>query len=394
VGARGWVTAVAMLFVVLPGWATSAQPLSPTVKRAPDRLAPEASRAIDAAAAKALASGSPGMVVAASDARGVLFSRSYGQADLEHGAPIRPDTVFQIASVTKQFTAAAVLLMVEDGRLSLDDRLSQHVPEFPGGDRVTIRHLLTLTSGIPDYAEDPAGDRIKSVPKTPSEMVAWIAQLRPAFNFEPGAGWGYSNSNYVLLGLVVERVSGESLASVFRKRLFDPARMTRTAFDDPTEVVLHRAQGYRKAKAAASGFANAAWISPTIPGAAGGLRSTAGDLLLWTRALFDGRILKPESLALMTTPGRLTDGRTNKNGMPVPMQKGWNSDYGLGLFLGSPDGRRRFWHAGDVDGFASWLAYYPDRGLAVVILQNSQSADRFESDIERALLGPSSRAAN
>lgn len=345
--------------------------------------------AIDAALAQGLASGSPGMVVGVSSDDEVSVVRAYGSADLESERPVRPDTVFQIASLTKQFTAAAVLLMVEDGRLSLDDRLSRFVPELPQAGEVTIRQLLVQTSGLPDYAEDPAGEPLKSVAKTPAEMVAWIASLKPRFHFPPGSSWRYSNSNYALLGLVVERASGAPLAETFRTRLFAPAGMTQTAFDDPAQVIPGRARGYRKTDAP-GGFANAAWISPTIPGPAGGLRSTVPDLLRWQAALHGGKILKPESLKLMTSPGRLSNGRSTMAGMPAPMQAGWKSDYGMGLMIGSPNGRPAIWHSGDVDGFSSWMAYYPAEKTSIVILQNSQSANRMEAAIEQSVFdGPS-----
>ena len=339
---------------------------------------------IDAAVAAAMATGAPGMAVGVGDGRGAMFARTYGLADLEHRVPVTADTVFALASLTKQFTAAAVLLMAEDGRIGLDDPLSRHVPELPGAERVTLRQLLVQTSGVGDYAEDSAGDRFKSVAKTPAEMVEWISRL--GRSFEPGTAWAYSNSNYVLLGLVVERAAGEPLSAVFEKRLFRPAGMTHTAFDNPADVVPHRARGYRKSRSAPSGFVNAAWISPTIPGPAGGLRSTVADLLAWNRALFGGRILKPESLAVMTAPGRLADGRTTRAGMPKPMQEGWKSDYAMGVFVGGPAAPARIWHTGDIDGFATWMAYYPDRDLTIVILQNSQSAERGDEAVERAVL--------
>jgi CubicO group peptidase (beta-lactamase class C family) len=147
-----------------------------------------------------LASGTPGLSIGVAGPEGVRFARSYGVADLEHRAPVTADTVFQIASVTKQFTAAAALLTVEDGRMSLDDKLSRFVPEFARAERVTLRQLLIQTSGIANYAEDPSASPFKSVARTPEEMAAVIARLKPGFVFEPGASWAYSNSNYQLLG--------------------------------------------------------------------------------------------------------------------------------------------------------------------------------------------------
>jgi CubicO group peptidase (beta-lactamase class C family) len=340
---------------------------------------------IDASVAKTLAQGSPGMAVAVGKGGRVLLSRGYGFADLEHRAPVTRDTVFSLASITKQFTAAAVLLLAEDGKLKLEEPVSKYVPELPQGRRVTLYQLLVQTSGIPDYAEDPAGSSTKSVAKTPAEMLAWISRLSPPLQFEPGSKWAYSNSNYALLGLIAERVSGEPLSSFFQRRLFAPAGLRNTAFDDPADVVPHRARGYRKDEKAPSGFANADWISPTIPGPAGGLRSTAEDLLRWSDALHSGRILKASSLRRLTRAGLLADGRTTKFGMPEAWQKGLNSDYAMGFFLTPTAYGRRLSHGGDVDGFSTWLAHYPERQVTIALLINSQSADMDKDRIEAAV---------
>lgn len=342
--------------------------------------------ALDEAVAQAMGTGSPGMVVAIGREDQVVFARGYGLANLEDEVAVTVDTVFPIASITKQFTAAAILLLAEEGKVGLDDPLSRFVPEVPQAHRVTVAQALVQTTGIADYAEDPAGEHLKSVHRTPAEMASWIAGLQPPFVFEPGSSWGYSNSNYALLGLVVARASGEPYPSFLARRLFAPAGMEHTAFDDPADVVPRRARGYRASKAEPGRYHNADWISPTVPGPAGGLRSTAGDLLRWHAALFGGRILSPASLARMTAPGRLADGRTTRAAMPAPMQAAWGSDYAMGVLVGSPDGRERVWHSGDIDGFSSWTAYYPDQRIGVVILQNSQSAERNEAAIERIVL--------
>ncbi|HEX8389393.1 MAG TPA: serine hydrolase domain-containing protein, partial [Sphingomonas sp.] len=299
-----------------------------------------AAAAIDAAAARTVAQGGAGLVVAVARDGRPLFRRGYGRADLEHRAPVTPDTVFRLASITKQFTAAAVLRLVEQGRLRLEDPVAKHLPGFPGGERTTLRHLLTHTSGVPDHSEDPSGVPTKALAKTGDEMLAWIARLavRPAF--APSEKWAYSNSNYVLLGLVVERAAGRPLAQVFVDELFRPAGLTRTAFDEPGDLVPNRARGYRKTKA---GVVNADAIHWTMPGAAGGLRSTADDLVRWSDALFGGRVLRPESLALMTEPGRLADGRTTRWGMPDAWRIGMDADYALGVFVTATPRGPRVW---------------------------------------------------
>lgn len=368
-----------ILALAIASPAPAAQPVEATT------LCRSAAAAIDASVAKTLAQGSPGMIVEVARDGELLFAGTYGLADIEQEAPITRQTVFRLASVTKQFTAAAVLLLAEDGKLKLDDRLSRYVPELPQAKDVTLYQLLVQTSGIPDYAEDPSGSKTKAVARSNEEMLAWIGRLEPAFQFEPGTRWAYSNSNYVLLGLVAERVSGQSLWALFQDRLFRPAGLVSTAFDDPADVVPHRAQGYRRLKGAQGRFANAEWISSTVPGAAGGLRTTADDLVRWSDALFGGRVLKPESLRTMTAAGLLSDGRTTKLGMPEAWQKGLNSDYGMGVFITPTAMGPRVWHGGDIDGFSTWLAHYPDRHVTIALLENSQSADMDKDAIEAAV---------
>jgi CubicO group peptidase (beta-lactamase class C family) len=355
----------------------------------PKSLCTSAIRAINSSAEKTLKQGSPGMLVQVARAGNVLFTGTYGHANLEHAAPIVRDTVFSLASITKQFTAAAILLLIEDGKLDLDDKLSRYVPELPQSEKVTLNQLLIHTSGIPDYSEDPTGDKTKSIAKTPAEMLSWITSLQPAFLFTPGTKWSYSNSNYVLLGLVAERASGRPLAALFQERLFTPAGLKDTAFDDPADVVPHRAQGYRRSKNARGGFENADWISPTIPGPAGGLRSTGGDLVRWSDALFSGRVLKPNSLKLMIAAGVMNDGRTTKLGMPEGWQKGLNSDYGMGVFIKPTTAGVRIGHGGDVSGFSTWVAHYPEPEVTIVHMINSQSASMDTDAIEAAVFsGP------
>jgi len=372
-------------FALVAGSMMFAAPAQASASSPSAGLCPAAVRAIDASAAKTLAQGSPGMLVQVAKDGKVLFTGTYGLANVEHQAPVTSGTVFKLASITKQFTAAAILLLEEDRTLKLGDPLSRYVPELPQAEKVTLYQLLVQSSGLPDYSEDPSGAKSKSVAKTPEEMLAWIGKLTPSFLFEPGTKWGYSNSNYVLLGLVAERVSGRPLPTLMRERLFAPAGLTSTAFDDPADVVPHRAQGYRRSKAGPGNFLNADWISPTIPGPAGGLRSTGYDLVRWNHALFGGRILKPGSLKRMIAAGVLSDGRTTKFGMPEDWQKGLNSDYGMGFFIKPTRSGARIGHSGDIDGFSTWAAHYPSSGVTIVHMINSESATMDTDAIEAAV---------
>lgn len=360
--------------------------LSPlSAQSVPPRLCAESARAIDRLAAATMAQGSPGMIVEVAQNGQVVFAGTYGLANIEHRSPLTRDTVFRLASITKTFTAALILLLAEDGKLQLDDPLSKHVPELPVASQVTLRQLLVHTSGIPDYAEDPAGGKTKSVAKTSAEMLEWIKALTPKLDFEPGTKWVYSNSNYALLGLIAERVSGKALADLYSERLFAPAGVTGLAIDDPADVVLYRAAGYRRVKGQPGKFRNAAWIHPSIPGPGGALRGTAGDLIRFAHALYGGRILKPASLQQLIAPGRLKDGRTTKFGMPEDWQKGLDSDYGPGLFIKPTKGGTRLGHSGGIDGFSTWMAHYPASGTTIVQMINSESADLNIDGVEAAV---------
>jgi CubicO group peptidase (beta-lactamase class C family) len=357
---------------------------SPAAARQPS-LCALARAAIDAAAAATMVQGSPGMIVMVARDGRPLFARAYGSADLEQGTPMQVGAVFPLASITKMFTAAAILSLAEQGRLSVADPVAMHVPELPPLPGLKIGDLLVQTSGIPDFAADAAGEATAGVARSNADMLAWIARLATRPGFAPGTRWEYSNSNYVLLGLIAQRVAGKDLAALYAERLFGPAGLARTAFDNPADVVPGRVRGYRRDRSAASGFANAAWISPTVPGAAGGLRGSADDLARWLEALFGGRILQPQSLAAMIMPGRLRDGRNVRLGMPEAWQRGLQSDYGMGVFIRQTAAGVRIGHSGDINGFATWAAHYPFHGISIILMINSESADLPVNAVEAAV---------
>lgn len=364
------------IFSCLASLLIAAAPLAAAA--APDAeilLCDSATRAIDAAATATLAQGSPGMIVEIAQGGRTLFSRSYGLADLEQETPVERHSVFQIASITKTFTAAAILSLIAEGRLTADDRVGMFVPELSVARDVRVYDLLVQTSGIPDFTDDPSLERGKSVERSADEMIDLIASRSGGLNFDPGTRWEYSNSNYVLLGVIAERVTGENLQAIFDERLLRPAALTSIRFDHPSDVVAKRVRGYRKDTSQKSGFRNAAWISPSIPGAAGGLRGDAPDLIGWSEALFGGKVLGEKWVRLMSSPGRLRNGQTTKSGMPEEWRVGLDSDYGMGLFIKKTRGGTRFAHSGDIDGFSTWLAYYPASGVTIVQMINSESAD-------------------
>ena len=286
-----------------------------------------------------------GTVLIAQDGKPVL-SDSFGFADAEWQVRNTPDTRFRIASITKQFTAAAILILQERGKLDLHDPVGKYLRDAPASwNHITIYNLLTHTSGLPNINAFPDYATIRMVAATPEQLIARFRD-RP-LEYEPGTKYSYGNSDYILLGQLIETISGQRYAAFLQHEIFDPLHMTATGVDDERAVVPRRAQGYVLSP---EGVRHAEPVSMTVPFSAGNLMSTTGDLLKWQMALFGGRVIGPASLKLMTTPFR--------NG------------YGLGLFVNERDGHRVISHTGDIDGFGAMLAYYPDDRLSVIILSN------------------------
>ncbi len=276
----------------------------------------------------------------------VLLDKGYGSANLEWNVPNSPATKFRLGSVTKQFTAACILLLEERGKLKVDDPVKKYMPDAPGAwDNVTIFHLLTHTSGIPSFTGFPDYRTTEAIPATPEQLVARFCD-KP-LEFAPGEKWNYSNSGYALLGYLIERITGRKYADFVRENVFQPLGMADSGYDSNAAVILRRAAGYAPGP---SGPVNAGYIDMSIPHAAGALYSTTEDLVRWEQGLFGGRVLRPESLKKMTTP--------------------YKNDYAFGLFVHTVNGRKVIDHGGGIEGFNTQLAYYPDSKLAVVVLGN------------------------
>jgi len=276
----------------------------------------------------------------------VVFSRGYGSANLEWSVPNTASTKFRIGSITKQYTAASILLLEERGKLKVDDPVKQYLPDAPAAwDRITIFNLLTHTSGIPNFTSMPSYRPMEPFPATPEKVVATFRD-KP-LDFAPGEKFSYSNSGYILLGYVLEKVTGASYESFVQQNLFTPAGMKDSGYDSNSAVIAHRAAGYTTA---ATGFSNAGFVHMTIPFSAGALYSTAEDLLRWEQALFGGKLLTPPSLKKMTTP--------------------FKGDYAFGLVVRTENGRTSISHNGGIEGFNTALAYYPETKTTVVVLGN------------------------
>jgi len=280
----------------------------------------------------------------------VLLSKGYGSANLEWQIPNSPTTKFRLGSVTKQFTAASILLLEERGKLSVQDPVKKYLPDAPAAwDKVTIFHLLTHTSGIPSFTGFPDFQSLNAIATTPEKLVARFRD-KP-LEFQPGEKWNYSNSGYALLGYLIEKISSQSYASFVQQNLLDPLGMKNSGYDSSTAILPARASGYVPGPA---GPQNADYCHMSIPFSAGALYSTTEDLLRWEQGLFGGKVLKPESLKKMTTP--------------------FKNDYAFGLAVHSVKGHQVIEHGGGIDGFNTQLSYYPEDHLAVVVLGNLNGA--------------------
>jgi CubicO group peptidase (beta-lactamase class C family) len=298
--------------------------------------------------------GAVGLSVAVGRGTELVYERAQGFADLEFTVNADPETMFRIGSVTKQFTAAAIMKLSERGKLSVDDPLAKFLPDYPRGDDITLRHLLTHTGGVPNYTDlGEKWTRIVARELPHEELVALWREL--PLDFEPGTRWRYSNSGYYLLGMVIEKAAGQPYDAFLREALFDPLKLTRTRYDSNGEVLLNRAQGYRSEDGK---FWNDWLIGMSQPGAAGALISTAGDLVRWQIALANGQVVKPESYEEMTLPYLLADGD--------------ESHYGFGLDL-QPTGKIAcVSHGGGIFGFNSFLAYWPESRLSIAVISNCE----------------------
>src|SRR6187549_3352869 len=287
----------------------------------------------------------------------VILSKGYGSANLEWDIPNTPTTKFRLGSITKQFTAASILLLEERGKLKLDDPIKKYVPEAPAAwETITIFNLLTHTSGIPNFTNLPEYKSLK-LEATPVAKTIAIVRDKP-LDFVPGERMSYSNSGYLVLGYVIERVTGASYEKFVTDNIFTPLGMKDSGYDSNTAVISRRAAGYMPS---ATGPVNAGFVHMSIPHAAGALYSTTEDLLRWEQGLFGGNLISATSLAKMTTP--------------------FKSDYALGVMVQTASGRKVVQHGGGIEGFNTFLTYYPDTKLTVAVLANlnGQAPDRIAS---------------
>ena len=361
-----WLTAAIAWGVVGASSVRASQDAAATVEARVDRLFARWQRP-----------DSPGCSVGVSRGGATVLERGYGTANLELGVAIGASSVFHVASVTKQFTAMSILLLAQDGRLSIDDDVRRHLPEWAGPPGVTIRHLLTHTSGVRDaflLIEMAAPDTSRS----PHDRLVALLTRQRGLSEPPGRRYVYNNGGYVLLAEIVARASGRSLRAFADERIFQPLEMRHTHMhDDPDRLVPRLATGYTRG---GDGSLRLARRPDGVVGN-GGLVTTVGDLLRWERNFAAPRVGSAALLASMTVPPVLPAGAT--------------TIYGLGLQMERHDGRRAIGHGGGDLGVSAYLVRYPDNDLAVAVLCNADEIDSIElaRQVANAYLGPPAGAA-
>jgi len=287
----------------------------------------------------------------------LIYAKAYGLSDVELNVPAASDSVYEIGSITKDFTATAIMMLVEEKKVGLDDPISKHLKQLPGvWKNITIRDLLTHTSGIRNYLSVPNFANLALRPTTPDELLRLVG--KDPLRFEPGEKWEYSNTGYCILGLLIEQAGGESYAEFLRKRIFLPLGMTATRVNDLARIIPGRAAGYQLENGE---LRNAPRWDPTCAGAAGALISNVPDLAKWVAAQDSAQVLSKSSVELMRSPAKLRDGRL--------------LSYGFGCLVSSINGHRMIRYTGGIPGFITTIVDYPDDGLAVIVLTNLITAD-------------------
>jgi len=281
----------------------------------------------------------------------LLLDKGYGKANLELDVANTPKIKFRLGSITKQFTATAILLLQEKGQLTVDDAVCKYISSCPAAwSDIKIHHLLTHTSGIYNFTKSPDYTKSMMLRATPESIVARVKDL--PLDFKPGEKFSYSNSGYILLGMIIEKVSGRTYAQYLDENIFKPLKMADTGYDSTSRIIPDRAEGYSKSEGK---LANAEYLDMSIPFAAGALYSTVGDLYIWAEALNSDRILSKKSKEQMFTP--------------------FKQNYAYGWGVDSLFNHKRTAHGGGINGFATFIERFPDDHLTIIVLSNFDFAE-------------------
>lgn len=297
--------------------------------------------------------GEPGCAAIVARKGQIIYNKAFGMANLELDVPMKPDMVFRIGSITKQFTAVAVLQLMEQGKLKLDDEITKFIPDYPThGYKITIEHLLTHTSGIKSYTNLPEYISFSRQDLKPEEIID-LFKYKP-MEFAPGTRFSYCNSGYFLLGYIIEKVSGKTYREYIEENFFKPLNMTSTCYGDDSKIIKNRASGYQPS---GDKVTNADFVSMLVPYSAGAIQSTVGDLFKWNQALHSYKIISKESLKKAHTEYKLADGKV--------------TGYGYGWFISKLQGSTAIEHGGGINGFLTNALYLPDEDVFVAVFSNS-----------------------
>lgn len=293
----------------------------------------------------------PGAVFLVAHKGKVIYEKGFGKANIESGVAMSPQNVFQLGSITKQFTAIAIVMLQEQGKLSVKDPVSKYITDYPGGDKITIHHLLTHSSGIRDFTKMKSLGDIAQKNMAPKMLVEFFKN--EPVDFMPGEKFEYNNSGYVLLGYLIELVSGETYEDFIQKYIFEKAGMKNSRYATDRLIVLNRAYGYHKKD---YGYVNKTQINFSVPFASGSLMSTAGDMLKWQNALNSNLLISQESTEKVFSQYRLNDGNT--------------FSYGYGWHLREMEHQAVREHGGSIFGFKTMAVYLPGKDIYVIGLSN------------------------
>ena len=310
---------------------------------------------IDAGIASYYKTDGPGATVIVTRDGKTVFRKAYGMADVARHVPMRPEMSLRVGSITKQFTSTAIMMLADDGKLSIADEITTYLPGYPThGKKITIEHLLNHTSGIASYTRKPAFDAYMTRDMSVAQVIDFFKNDPP--DFAPGEKWRYNNSGYFLLGAIIEKVSGMPYARFVEQCIFVPLHMNDTAYEGYERGAVLRAAGHT---GAAGNYKPSAALSMTLPYAAGALVSTVDDLARWDQAVWSGKLLKPASWQQAFTPARLVGGAP--------------TTYGYGWMLEKLQGEPTIGHGGRINGYGAYAYHVPSQNVYVAVLTNADS---------------------
>ncbi|MCA6364091.1 MAG: serine hydrolase [Bacteroidetes bacterium] len=328
---------------------------------------------IDAIFNQAYPANSPGATVLIAQGDKIIYRKAFGMANLALNVPMKPENVLQLASITKQFTSVSILMLMEQGKLSLNDQLSKYIADYPRGNEITLHHLLNHTSGITSYTNLPEFRAKTRLDMRPEEIISSFKNL--PLEFTPGERYAYSNSGYVLLGYIIEKLSGMSYGDFVQKNIFDKLGMKNSYYADNYKVIPRMANGYQLYE---GNYENPEYMSPTIPYAAGSLMSTIDDMFLWHSAIHHHTLISAQSQKLAFTNHTLTSGKL--------------SNYGYGWAINEIAGTATLEHTGGMNGFTTSGIYVPERNIYSIVLTNrddGKGPEAYNIKAVSALLGKS-----